>query len=385
MKYYFSFITLHERNDGKIQHDAAHTRSCRVLISSHTRTHNTLEFDCMFLLSTCVLFTLPELFVYHMRWVRMTTRYVLICRVSPKIRVALTHTHISVWLHYSKLYPNQHTCAQAREKMNKITNMWCEAKCRASSNSHRIDLSGKSWKDGTECMNWGGNMCWNMVWLNALLSKKFVAPKRTMMALPGLRRRLFFLSFYKLLILIHVWMYNGMMNKNDFHMWVNWIENENLLVGLDGWPNGKYEWIACGTRGVWNNICRKRNVYTLHNLVSKCTHMANGMCGVWGERECEWVRMKLCLPNEVKRQNRFDDIIVKQANRIVTTQAIALLQHIAQTHTPTMTMTRTTTMKRVSTEVKWNSLHRIQIINGFAFCMCPKCYVERCQINFRGK
>lgn len=26
---------------------------------------------------------------------------------------------------------------------------------------------------------------------------------------------------------------------------------------------------------------------------------------------------------------------------------------------------------------KWNSLHRTQIINGFAFCMCPKCYVER--------
>lgn len=67
------------------------------------------------------------------------------------------------------------------------------------------------------------------------------------------------------------------MNKNDFHMWVNWIENENLL---DGWMAELEIWMDCMRHawGVWNNICRKRNVYTLHNLVSKCTY---GEWNVW--------------------------------------------------------------------------------------------------------
>lgn len=125
--------------------------------------------------------------------------------------------------------------------------------------------------------------------------------------------------------------------------WVSWIE----MILSEGWEWGNTRvWeqnqvVGVSDRDVQNNIYRKRNVYTLHNLVSICTY------GEWMEKRR--LKREEAIVTISSSNNRPD------GNH--TSNAIA--------------------HENECRPEKWNSLHRTQIINGFAFCMCPKCYVER--------
>lgn len=152
---------------------------------------------------------------------------------------------VCVRLHASKLYPHPTHMSEGdlREKWTK--SQTCDVKRNVERQVIHIDLSGKSWKDAQN------------VWIEVVICVEtwfgWMLLSRNLWHRSDWRRRWRWWHcldcgddfYHKFLILIHVWMYNRMMNKNDFHMWVNWIENENLL---DGWPNLKYEWIAWDTR-----------------------------------------------------------------------------------------------------------------------------------------
>lgn len=209
--------------------------------------------------------------------------------------------------------------------------MWYEAKCRASSNSHRFEWKKLkiSQKWCTECIIRGGYMCWNMVWSDAFL-EKCVASKRmtmmtmTMMILPRLRRRFFFSAQIP-------YAYSCLdVRLSDEQKWFSSVSKVNRKRKSFRWMD---EWMDGRTWNM-NGLCMRHEVcgiiFTgrgtfIHCIIwfSKCTY---GMSGDGGTRVSEWMsENEASKQNEVKRQNRFDDIIVKQANRIETTQAIASL------------------------------------------------------------